>query len=71
MNKVQGLVKQIVMIRHLCPLRIFASLLFGVAAKIEIGVQAPILDRPDFIEENRSNAACYFGESVFPGCGIG
>ena len=71
MNKEQRLIQQIVMIRHLCPLRIFASFLFGLGAKIEIRVQAPILDRPDFIDENRSNVASYFGESLFPRCSIG
>lgn len=64
MHKLQCLAQQIVMVRHLCPFRISSLLLFRLAAKIEIRVQAPILDWPDLIEESRNDAARHFGKSL-------
>ena len=46
-------------------------LLFGLAAKIEVGMQAPILDWPDLIEEGRNNATCYCGESFLSRSRVG
>ena len=46
MNKVQRMIKKIIVVCHLFPLRIFSFLLFGLTAKIEVGVQAPVFDRP-------------------------
>src|SRR5579862_2751096 len=70
MNKSQRLGQQIIMIRHLHPLRVFSLLLFRLAAKIEIRMQPPVLDWPNLIEEGGRDAAGYFGERVLFGCGI-
>jgi hypothetical protein len=56
-DKVECPAKKIIVVRHLFPLRIFSFLLFGLAAKVEVGVQTPILDRPFPIEKNRGDAA--------------
>jgi hypothetical protein len=71
MNKVRRMTQQIVVILHLFPLRIFAVLLLGLAAKTEVRMQAPVLDGPDLIEQSRGNAAGYLGKSIFPDRGIG
>ena len=70
MNKGQCLAQKIIVVRHLCPVGIFSSLLFGLTAKIEKGVQSPILDWPYLLEKSHGNAARYSGESIFPCCGI-
>jgi hypothetical protein len=70
-NKLQGLAQKIIVVRHLFPLRIFSSALLGLAAKIEMGMQSPILDGPYLIQEDCCDAACYFGKSIFTYCCIG
>jgi hypothetical protein len=63
-HKLKGLRKQIVVVRHLYPVRIAAAVLFGLASKVEIRPQAPILNRSYGVEKGCCDPARQIVDSI-------
>jgi len=64
-DKLKRLRKQIVMVRHLYPVGIAAAVLFGLASKVDIRLQAPVFNGSYGVEKGCRDPAREVGDSIF------